>query len=285
MFRATIACLALTLAPDVAAAQQPCTSDARRVVNELYRHMLERPTDPRSSHWIRELQAGRVTTREVVRQIASSTEHTERFHMVEGGELAAYERSVADLYRHILGREPDAAGLRDHAQLAQRGGIQPVIDRIVDSAEYDEQFGDWGVPGANGLRYCVPRSWAANRQASEGAALNQRRFRGMDTDRDGTIRRDEWRGSPRSFDVHDRNDDDVLSGTEIDSARKGWTAADELSGVQDIFGYLDLNKNGWIEAREFSGSVAEFNRLDLNNDDVLSREEMLAYRGSPQSVR
>ena len=31
--------------PGVAAAQQPCTTDARRVVDELYRHMLERSAD------------------------------------------------------------------------------------------------------------------------------------------------------------------------------------------------------------------------------------------------
>ena len=32
----------LALAPSIAFAQQPCTTDARRVVDELYRHMLER---------------------------------------------------------------------------------------------------------------------------------------------------------------------------------------------------------------------------------------------------
>ena len=36
---------ALTLASSVAAAQQPCTTDANRVVSEVYRHMLERGTD------------------------------------------------------------------------------------------------------------------------------------------------------------------------------------------------------------------------------------------------
>jgi hypothetical protein len=190
---------------------------------------------------------------------------------------------VAQLYRHILGREPDAGGLRDHAQLAQREGIEPVIDRIVSSLEYDRQFGEWGVPGPSNLQYCPPRNWTAARQ-TPNSAVNQRRFRTMDADNDGVIRRNEWRGSTRSFDVHDRNDDDILSGTEIEAARRGWTAEDESAGAEDNFEYLDSNNNGWIEAREWNGTVSAFTRLDVNNDDRLSRQEMLAYRGNPRSL-
>ena len=41
MYRVAVLVFAL-LFPSVAAAQQPCTTDPRQVVNELYRHMLER---------------------------------------------------------------------------------------------------------------------------------------------------------------------------------------------------------------------------------------------------
>jgi len=50
MYRVVIVVLALAVVPAVAAAQQPCTTDARNVVNELYRHMLERQADP-ASDW------------------------------------------------------------------------------------------------------------------------------------------------------------------------------------------------------------------------------------------
>ncbi len=76
----------------------------------------------------------------------------------------------------------------------QRNGADAVIDRIVNSNEYDQQFGDWGVPGSGGMRFCPPgnRTAAAPVQA---VPLNQRRFRAMDANNDGVISRNEWSGS------------------------------------------------------------------------------------------
>lgn len=286
MYRATILLFALVLTPALASAQQPCTTDARRVVNELYRHMLERQADPASAQWVQELQGGRSTVREIVRNIANSEEHTQRFHMADSADAAAYQRSVSDLYRHILGRQPDAIGLRVHADFARRQGLPATINRIVDSAEYDRQFGDWGVPGSGGIRYCEPGAWGTSRQAPAAVPLNQRRFRVMDTDNDGVIRRNEWRGSAQSFDVHDWNNDNVLTGEEVNvsSARRGRTVDDEDYDLLDSFEYLDVNNNDRIDAREWHGTVAAFNRLDTNDDNVLSRQEMLAYRGTPRSL-
>jgi len=285
MLPATIFFLALTLSPAIAMAQQqPCTTDARRVVNELYRHMLERQPDAGSAGWIQELQSGRSTVRELVRRIANSEEHTRRFNQPVAEERVTYERSIAQLYRHILGRQPDAVGQRVHAELAQRQGIEAAIDRIVDSAEYDQQFGDWGVPGSGGIRFCAPGTWASNRPAPQVVPPNQRRFRPMDTNNDGIIQRNEWRGSAQSFDVHDWNNDNVLTGEEVNesSAPRGWAVDDMAYDTLDSFEYLDVNNNERIDAREWHGTVAAFNRLDVNNDDVLSRQEMLAYRGTPR---
>ena len=78
MFRAVMLLLAITFAPSVALAQQPCTTDARQVVNELYRHMLERGADAGSNAWVQQLERGG-TVREVVRAIALSDEHQQRF--------------------------------------------------------------------------------------------------------------------------------------------------------------------------------------------------------------
>jgi len=287
MHRATILTLMLAFTPAMALAQQPCTTDARRVVNELYRHMLERQPDAGSANWVTELQSGRSTVRELVRQIANSPEHTRRFNQPVEGEAVTYERSIAQLYRHILGRQPDAVGQRVHAQLAQRQGIEAAIDRIVDSSEYDKQFGDWGVPGSGGIRFCPPGTRAAARAAAVPVVpLEQRRFRGMDTDNNGIISRTEWRGSRQSFDVHDWNNDDVLTGDEVNesSAPRGWAVDDMAYDTLDSFEYLDVNNNERIDAREWHGTVAAFNRLDVNNDDVLSRQEMLAYRGAPRAV-
>ncbi|NOT27379.1 MAG: DUF4214 domain-containing protein [Acidobacteria bacterium] len=287
MYRAAIVTLALMSAPALASAQQPCTTDARRVVNELYRHMLERQPDASSANWVQELQSGRLTVRDVVRQIAKSEEHTQRFHMPEAGEAAAYERSVSDLYRHLLGRQPDTVGLRVHTQFARRNGLTPTIDRIVDSNEYDQQFGDWGVPGSGGVRYCEPGAWNTSCRAPAPVPANQRRFRGMDANNDGVISRREWNGSQQSFDVHDWNNDNLITGDEINesAAPRGWTVDDMSNDLLDSFEYLDTNNNNRIDAREWHGTVAAFNRLDVNNDDVLSQQELLAYRGAPESLR
>lgn len=287
MYRAVMLFLALTFSPVVALAQQPCTTDARHVVNELYRHMLERAADPGSAGWVQQLESGQSTVRDIVRSIANSPEHTQRFHKTEVGEGTPYERSVAQLYRHILGRQPDATGLRVHAELAQRAGPDAVIERILNSNEYDQQFGDWGVPGSGGIRYCAP----GNRSASQAPAPQivppqQRRFRGMDSNGDGMITRNEWRGSRQSFDVHDWNNDGVLTGAEVDeaSARTGRTVEDESFDRMESFEYLDVNNNNRIELREWHGTASAFDRLDVNNDNNLSRAEMAGFGNNTSSV-
>lgn len=282
MYRIAMLFLAVTFSPVVAMAQQPCTTDATQVVNELYRHMLERQADPGSAQWVQELQSGRQTVRDIVRQIANSPEHMQRFGQAEAGEGTTYERSVARLYRHILGRQPDAAGQRAHAELMQRSGPDAVIDRIVNSNEYDQQFGDWGVPGSGGLKYCAPGNRTASQASPAVVPLNQRRFRGMDANNDGVISRTEWNGSRQSFETHDWNNDDVLSGDEVNeaTARRGRTVDDESYDMMDSFDYLDVNNNDRIDAREWHGTVAAFNRLDVNRDNILTRQEMSAYRGA-----
>ena len=282
MFRAVVLLLAVVFAPSVAAAQQPCTTDARHVVNELYRHMLKRQTDPGSAHWVTQLETSRMTVRDVVREIASSPEYSQRFIKTEAGESQPYERSVASLYRHILGRQPDPEGQRAFAVIAQRQGAAAVMQRLTTSREYNEQFGDWGVPGSGGIRYCGNGNVVSSSQSTANTASNndtvpigQRRFRGMDRNNDGVISRQEWRGSAQSFSVHDWNNDSVISGTEMNNAaaRNGRTVEDEDFDRVDEFANVDVNRNGRIDANEWHGSVAAFNRLDVNNDDRLTQAE------------
>jgi Ca2+-binding EF-hand superfamily protein len=283
MYRAVMLFLVVTFSPAVVAAQQQCTPDAREVVDQLYRHMLERQADAASAGWVQQLESGRTEVRGVVREIAKSPEYVRRFYYTEDGEGTPYARSVARLYRHILGRQPDAEGQRVNAELAQRRGADAVIDRIIDSNEYDQQFGDWGVPGSGGIVYCAP----ASRTTSQSTVpvvppFEQQRFRGMDRNNDGVITRSEWRGSRQSFEVHDWNNDSVLTGDEVNeaSARLDRTADDEAYDTMDSFEYLDEDNSNRIEAREWHGTVIAFNRLDVNNDDALSRQEMYSYRGT-----
>src|SRR6185436_10462332 len=152
MLRRFVFAALLAAVPSLAGAQQPCTPDARRVVDELYRHMLERGADPGSAAWVNRLESG-TTVREIVREIAKSSEHGQRFYN-PGDGAQAHERAVATLYRHILGRQPDAAGLNAFTQTAMNQGLPAVVDSIINSREYNQNFGDWGVPGSGGIRYC-----------------------------------------------------------------------------------------------------------------------------------
>lgn len=274
MYRAVMLLLALTFAPSVAMAQQPCTTDARQVINELYRHMLERGADAGSNAWVNHLQQGG-TVRDVVRAIALSDEHEQRFWRQESGEATPYIRAVGTIYRHILGRQPDAAGARDWAVRANRSGMDSIVNSIVNSPEYNQQYGEWGVPGSGGLRYCGSGNQGANQPAPAQNAPVARRFRGMDRNNDGVIARNEWRGSRQSFDVHDWNNDGVLDGDEVNeaAARQGRTVDDENFDRVDRFENLDVNNNNRIDAREWHGTVAAFNRLDINDDNVVSRAE------------
>lgn len=273
MYRALVFVVALMMFPSVAAAQQPCSTDANHVVSELYRHMLQRQVDSGSGNWVQQLQSGRSTVREVVRQIASSPEHTQRFWRQEAGEEQPYIRSVNQLYRHILGRQPDAAGARMWADLGARSGQGAVVDQLVNSAEYNAQYGDWGVPGSGGIRYCgATNQGAAAIAIPPAVTARTRRFHAMDTNNDGTVTRGEWRGSPRSFDVHDWNDDGRLSGDELwqGSSRAERTFEDEDFDRDEQFDYLDANGNGRIEPREWHNDIASFQRLDRNRDNRLT---------------
>jgi Ca2+-binding EF-hand superfamily protein len=277
MVRGLVFASLLALAPSLAMAQQPCTTDARRVVDELYRHMLERTADPSSQSWVDRLSSG-MTVRELVRQIAKSPEHMQRFHKTSEG-ASANRNTVGDMYRHILGRQPDPGGWDSMTNLANQSGPEAVVDRIVNSEEYTRTYGDWGVPGSGGLMFCGRGNTTAS---TSGVDTSQMRFAGLDRNRNGTIERNEWRGSARSFQIHDWNGDGVLSGDEV---RIGATppsqsleAEDYNLSPNDRFAYLDVNNNGYVDRNEWDGSLDMFYELDRNNDSRLTRPELSAGR-------
>lgn len=267
--------VALTLFSSVAAAQQPCTTDAGRVVSELYRHIMERSPDASAQHWQQQLASGNMTVREVVRNLVRSQEYMQRFGQTEAGEGTPYERAVARLYRHVLARQPDAAGQRHWAGIAQQRGLNAVADQILNSQEYTSEYGDWGVPGSGGVTFCATNNAAQNQPQQPVQQVTEPRFRGMDRNRDGVITRNEWRGNARSFAVHDWDGNGVLEGNEVRAGafRQGRTLEDEDFDRGEQFDWLDANNNGRIERREWHLSLDAFNRLDRNRDGVLTRGE------------
>jgi Ca2+-binding EF-hand superfamily protein len=270
----------LALAPNLALAQQPCTTDARRVVDELYRHILERNAGAGSQGWADKLNNG-ATVREVVRDIAKSPEHMQRFHNNNEGS-SANRNAVGAMYRHLLGRQPDAGGWDAMTNLANQQGLDRVVDQIINSEEYTRTYGDWGVPGSGGMTFCARNNNTAS-TTSPNVDRSQMRFSDLDRNRNGQIERAEWRGSPRSFQIHDWNNDGVLSGDEVRTGANppadSIEAEDYNMSPTDRFSYLDVNNNGYIDRNEWDGSLDTFYQLDRNNDNRIARTELNAGRG------
>jgi Ca2+-binding EF-hand superfamily protein len=83
----------------------------------------------------------------------------------------------------------------------------------------------------------------------------------MDADNDGLISRREWRGSAQSFNVHDWNNDGVLSGEEV---RPGGVRSRRLEEDDYLIGGRNATP-AWTDA--------EFRSLDRNNDRRIARSE------------
>jgi len=269
----------LVLTPALASAQQPCTSDARQVVNAIYEQVLERGAGAPADGWVQSLANGRMTVRDVVREVAKSNEHVQRF--LSTGNRDQQQQAVTYLYRHVLGRQPDPSGMNTYLNIVGSKGVQTAVDSLVSSAEYQQNFGSDAVPGKN-IRYCGP---GAQQSVGTTGTNEPIRFRGMDGNNDGRISRDEWRGSDQSFRVHDWNNDGVLSGDEV---RPGGRRANVeprdysrdnnsfLNWSAEGFRSLDRNNDGVISSREWNYDTESFYRADRNRDGVLSRQEFLS---------
>jgi Ca2+-binding EF-hand superfamily protein len=266
-----IAAFAAALTPGVSWAQE-CTPDARRVVDAVYRQVLERSGNAEGASAIGQLESGQTTVRELVRNAAQSREHVTRFM---AGDRRA---SVTSAYRHLLGRDPDPSGLEAHVRVLETENPTAVIDSLVDSAEYQQQFSDDTVPGSR-VRYCGPG----------GATSGNIRFRSMDRNGNGAIERDEWNGSPQSFTVHDWNGDGSLSREEV---RLGGRRAGRVVAEDDFdpvgpatwttrnFRLLDRNRDDRISSNEWYYAPEYFRRADRDRNGALTLTEFTGGTGA-----
>ena len=130
---------------------------------------------------------------------------------------------------------------------------------------------------------------AAVDASAQGRAM---RFQAMDRNGDGRITRAEWRGSDRSFEVHDWNGDGVLSDDEVrvgasrrdreadptfDSADREYVFTD---WTDRGFRALDHNRDNRITPAEGHFDRQGFRLADHNNDGVITRAEFLSEDGT-----
>jgi hypothetical protein len=124
-------------------------------VRMLYRRLLQRDPDPEGLRAYTEL-AQRSGPASVAQAIIASPEYRERA-TAQGlpAGVNLFEQPVRMLYRHILGRDADSAGVVPMAQLASVYGARGVVDRLLNSREYLERFGHNGIPGSE-VEFCAP---------------------------------------------------------------------------------------------------------------------------------
>ena len=114
----------------------------------------------------------------------------------------------------------------------------------------------------------------AQDQTSPQTQRNGRRHGGklkkMDTNQDGQITRDEWKGRDRGFQKADQNNDGVISHEEALTSRRQF-------GKQRLQ-QMDSDKDRKITRGEWKGDPETFGRLDKNNDGILTRSELKGRR-------
>ncbi|WP_026100646.1 phycobilisome linker polypeptide [Synechococcus sp. PCC 7336] len=90
---------------------------------------------------------GSISVRDFIRTIAKSELYKKKFL------YSNFQTRTIELnFKHLLGRAPyDESEVTEHLDLYQNKGFEAEIDSYIDSAEYEENFGDSIVPYYRGF--------------------------------------------------------------------------------------------------------------------------------------
>ncbi|MCT0219540.1 phycobilisome linker polypeptide [Synechococcus sp. CS-1329] len=114
---------------------------------------------------------GYLSVREFVRQVAKSNLYRQRFF-----ENSNPYRFIELNHKHLLGRAPqNKAEMLHHFTILQNEGFDAEIDSYLDSAEYQDRFGEEQVPYLHGWNYSVGQQglqFSYMLQLSRGAAAS-----------------------------------------------------------------------------------------------------------------
>lgn len=98
---------------------------------------------------------------------------------------------------------------------------------------------------------------------SSKAASGEVLFTRYDTNKDGQVTPEEFKGGKMLFTAYDADKNGILTLEEVRSAKK------TDSGPN--FRELDTDKDGFVTRREWQGTQEEFDAVDLDNDGVWSK--------------
>ena len=138
----------------------------RQVMGNQYIMASERLQGPESL-----FNRGYLSVRELVRQVAKSGLYRKKFF--ENTNPYAF---IELNFKHLLGRAPqNKAEMLHHFTILQEQGYDAEIDSYLDSAEYQERFGEEGVPYLHGWNYSVGQQglqFSYMMQLARGAAAS-----------------------------------------------------------------------------------------------------------------
>jgi len=138
----------------------------RQVMGNQYIMASERLQGPESL-----FNRGYLSVRELVRQVAKSGLYRKKFF--ENTNPYAF---IELNFKHLLGRAPqNKAEMLHHFTILQEQGYDAEIDSYLDSAEYQERFGEEGVPYLHGWSYSVGQQglqFSYMMQLARGAAAS-----------------------------------------------------------------------------------------------------------------
>ncbi|MEO0825017.1 MAG: phycobilisome linker polypeptide [Cyanobacteria bacterium J06642_9] len=126
------------------------SSDAKAVISAVYRQILGNDYLMQSERLL-ELESlltnGALTVRDFVRALAQSELYKTKFLYPN------FQARVIELnFKHLLGRAPyDEAEVIEHLDRYQNQGFDADIDSYIDTAEYENNFGDNIVPYYRGF--------------------------------------------------------------------------------------------------------------------------------------
>jgi len=118
----------------------------RQVLGNQYVMSSERLQGPESL-----FKRGYLSVRELVRQVAKSGLYRAKFF-----ESTNPYRFIELNFKHLLGRAPqNKSEMLHHFTILQEQGYDAEIDSYLDSAEYQQRFGEEQVPYIHGWDYSV----------------------------------------------------------------------------------------------------------------------------------
>jgi len=131
----------------------PGDDDAKKeqIIRAVYKQVLGNAYVMESERQLvaeSQFKLGEISVRELVRRIAKSELYRERFF-----DACSRYRYIELAFRHLLGRAPvDFDEMRAHAERLDSHGYDADIDSFLDSADYQDTYGEWTVPFQRGWK-------------------------------------------------------------------------------------------------------------------------------------